>query len=88
MKNNNKIVKNMITPEDYRKARNVIEQYEKQLDISVVISSIIFLIRLLYGLSLLPFGLLIYFIIYRDEELVQVKIDKHSNFLTKWLIKK
>jgi hypothetical protein len=78
----------MITPEDYRKARNVIEQYEKQLDISVVISSIIFLIRLLYGLSLLPFGLLIYFIIYRDEELVQVKIDKHSNFLTKWLIKK
>ena len=78
----------MITPEDYRKSQNVIEEYEKQLDISVVISSIIFLIRLLYGLLLIPFGLLVYFIIYRDEELVRVKIDKHGNLLTKWLIKK
>lgn len=78
----------MITPEEYRNAINVIDEYEKQLDISVVRSYIIFFINVVYGMFIIPFGLLIYFIIYRDEELVRVKIDKHSNGLTKWLIKK
>lgn len=78
----------MITLEEYRNAKNVIDEYEKQLDISLVRSCIIFFINMIYGLFIIPFGLLIYFIIYRDEELVRVKIDKHSNFLTKWLIKK